>query len=558
MLPGGGAAFRFWAPAARTVDVVIDGRFHPLQRHAEGWFEAIVPGARAGALYRYRIDGGQLVPDPASRFQPQDVGGPSELIDPSSFEWKEGWRGRPWREAVIYELHVGTFTAEGTYAGVSKKLNDLKETGITAIELMPLSDFAGRRNWGYDGVLPYAPDSAYGRPEDLKSLVQAAHDAGLMIFLDVVYNHFGPKGNYLHLYAPEFFTERHHTPWGAAINYANPAVRRYFIENVLYWLDEYRFDGLRFDAVHAIFDDSPLHILDEISRTVRAKHGNSRHLILENDANQSRLIGPGRYDAQWNDDSHHGYHVLATGEDDGYYVAYADAPAKHLARCLAEGFAYQGEVSPFSHEKRGEPSAHLPPSCFVDFLQNHDQVGNRAFGERLTQLSSKEVLLSLTAMQLLAPSPPLIFMGEEWGCRQPFLFFCDFAGELGEAVRNGRREEFKRFAAFKDPEVRQKIPDPLAESTFRASTLDWSKADESWRSHYRRLLTLRQKEIVPLGCGPGRYRMLSDRAFQVSWGKLILIANCGDAAMGIDLPPGRTIWSNGTAGAPWSVNWLIA
>jgi maltooligosyltrehalose trehalohydrolase len=434
----------------------------------------------------------------------------------------------------------------------------LKATGITALELMPLSDFAGRRNWGYDGVLPYAPDSAYGRPEDLKRLVQAAHDAGLMIFLDVVYNHFGPKGNYLHLYAPDFFTDRHQTPWGAAINYANPAVRQYFVENALYWLGEYRFDGLRFDAVHAIYDDSPRHILDEISGVVRSRWGESKHLVLENDANQSRFVGPGKYDAQWNDDSHHGYHVLATGEDDGYYVAYADAPAKHLARCLAEGFAYQGERSPFTHEPRGEPSAHLAPSCFVDFLQNHDQIGNRAFGERLISLADEKKVKALTAIQLLAPSPPLLYMGEEWGCRQPFLFFCDFEGELGEAVRKGRREEFKRFAAFQDPKVREKIPDPLAESTFRASTLDWSKADERWRSHYRELLTLRQKEIVPLGCGPGRYRMLGERAFEVTWGRLMLLANCGDAAVRVELPEGRTLWSNGTPGDPWSVHWLMA
>ena len=526
-------------------------------RNPEGWLEAVVPSARAGTRYRYRIDGGQLVPDPASRFQPQDVDGPSEVIDPSAFRWKEDWQGRPWREAVFYELHVGTFTPEGNYRGVQGKLGQLAKDGITAIELMPLSDFAGRRNWGYDGVLPYAPDSVYGRPDELKALVQAAHDAGLMIFLDVVYNHFGPKGNYLSLYAPDFFTERHATPWGAAINYAHPMVRRYFVENVLHWLGEYRFDGLRFDAVHAIYDDSPVHILDEISRTVREKWGDAKHLVLENDANQSRFIGPGKYDAQWNDDSHHGYHVLATGETDGYYVAYADAPAEHLARCLAEGFAYQGEVSPFTREQRGEPSAHLAPSCFVDFLQNHDQIGNRAFGERLLSLADPKKIKALAAIQLLAPSPPLLYMGEEWGCRQPFLFFCDFDGELGEAVRRGRRAEFKRFAAFQDPAMREKIPDPLADSTFRACVLDWSKADEGFRRHYRELLALRQKEIVPLVCGPGRHRMLGEHAFRVDWDRLALIANLGDPPIRIEAPSGRNIWSNGVCGAPWSVNWLI-
>jgi len=268
---------------------------------------------------------------------------------------------------------------------VVSKLPYLRDLGVTAIELMPLSDFAGRRNWGYDGVLPYAPDSSYGRPEELKALVQAAHQAGLMVFLDVVYNHFGPKGNLLGLYAPQFFTDRHHTPWGAAIDFALDPVRRYFIHNALYWLEEYRFDGLRFDAVHAIIDDSPRHILDDIAAAVHARDPDRHvHLVLENDANQARFLAVGKYDAQWNDDSHHAYHVLATGESDGYYVSYADAPAKHLARCLAEGFAYQGEVSAFSREPRGEGSRHLPPGAFVDFMQNHDQIGNRAHSERIS------------------------------------------------------------------------------------------------------------------------------------------------------------------------------
>jgi malto-oligosyltrehalose trehalohydrolase len=456
---------------------------------------------------------------------------------------------------VIYELHVGSFTPEGTYRAAIEKLPHLAEHGITAIELMPIADFPGRRNWGYDGVLPFAPDSAYGRPEHLEALVEAAHGAGLMVFLDVVYNHFGPKGNYLSLYSPQFFTERHQTPWGSAINFAHPIVRQYFIHNVLYWLEEYHFDGLRFDAVHAIHDDSPRHILEEIRAAVPA----SKHLVLENDANQARFVGPGKYNAQWNDDSHHAYHVLATGETDGYYVAYADNPARHLARCLAEGFAYQGERSPFSKERRGERSSHLAASCFVDFLQNHDQVGNRAFGERLTTLSDPRKLKALSAIQLLAPSPPLIFMGEEFGCRQPFLFFCDFDGELGESIRNGRRAEFARFAAFRDPAVRQKIPDPLAESTVQASTLDWSKADQVWLAHYKNLLTLRQAHIVPLDCGPGRYRMLAERAFEVVWDDaLILIANCGDEEVSVnDKPSAKPLWSNGAPGAPWSVNWWL-
>jgi maltooligosyltrehalose trehalohydrolase len=540
-----GVRFRLWAPAARSVDLFLDEKsLFEMPKRPDGWFERIVPEARAGTLYRYRIDGIELVPDPASRFQPQDVAGPSEVIDPA-FAWKE-WPGRPWREAVIYELHVGAFTPEGTYRGVIGKLNFLRENGITALELMPLSDFPGRRNWGYDGVLPYAPDSAYGRPEDLRALVQAAHDAGLMIFLDVVYNHFGPEGNWLHRYAPRFFTERHATPWGAAINFTERAVRDYFVANALYWLGEYRFDGLRFDAVHAIFDDSPTHVLDELANVVRGKFAHLRHLVLENDANQARFISRGRYDAQWNDDAHHAFHVLATGEKQGYYVAYQKSPAQQLARCLAEGFAYQGELSPFTGEKRGEPSRGLPASCFVDFLQNHDQIGNRAKGERLLVLAQEHKVRALTAIQLLAPSPPLIFMGEEWGCRQPFLFFCDFDGELAESVKEGRRAEFPHAGEFIDP---------LAESTFAASTLDWSKADPAWLAHYRELLQLRQKEIVPLDCGPGRYRMLGERAFDVEWVGLRLIANCGDDALAVEAPAAKALWSNGKPGAPWTVNW---
>jgi len=554
VLADAGVRFRLWAPAATKVELVVATKSKPLKSVGGGWFELVDRDSAAGTLYQYRIDGKQLVPDPASRFQPKDVDGPSEVIDPSRYPWKDaGWHNRPWQEAVIYELHVGTFTPEGTYAGAATKLGHLREHGITAIELMPLSDFAGKRNWGYDGVLPFAPDSAYGRPEDLEALVEAAHNAGLMVFLDVVYNHFGPKGNYLSVYAPQFFTDRYNTPWGAAINFENQVVRQYFIHNVLYWLEEYHFDGLRFDAVHAIIDHSPRHILDEIRDNVPSSSIPYKHLVLENDANQARFVGPGKYNAQWNDDSHHAYHVTATGESDGYYISYVDAPVRHLARCLAEGFAYQGEVSPFTKEPRGEQSSHLPPSCFVDFLQNHDQIGNRAMGERLLCLSDEKKLKALTAIQLLAPSPPLIFMGEEWGCRQPFLFFCDFDGELGEAVRKGRREEFSRFKNFKG-----QVPDPIAESSFKASVLDWSKADHVWMAHYKQLLGLRQSAVVPLDCGPGKYRMLGERAFEVTWGKLSLIANCGDEEITFkDAPRQTPLWTNGPPGAPWSVNWWI-
>jgi maltooligosyltrehalose trehalohydrolase len=570
VLGDGGVRFRLWAPGAQQVSLVLGNRELAMRPGEGGWYETLEKAA-PGALYRYRIDGGQEVPDPASRFQPRDVDGPSEVIDPHAFEWQdEGWRGRAWQEAVLYELHVGTFTSQGSYSGVISKLPYLKDLGVTAIELMPLSDFAGRRNWGYDGVLPYAPDSSYGRPEDLKALVQAAHQHRLMVFLDVVYNHFGPKGNFLGLYAPGFFTDQHNTPWGAAINFAADPVRQYFIHNALYWLEEYHFDGLRFDAVHAIIDESPRHVLEDIAAAVHARDPDRHvHLVLENDANQARFLGEGKYHAQWNDDSHHAYHVLATGESDGYYVSYIDAPAKHLARCLAEGFAYQGEVSPFSKAPRGEPSRHLPPRCFVDFMQNHDQIGNRAHGERLASLADDNKLKVLSAILLLAPSPPLIFMGEEWACHQPFLFFCDFEGELGEAVRNGRREEFARFAAFADPKARARIPDPLSEQTFKRSVLRWKDArstqGRAWLAHYTRLLELRRTEIAPRSFGPGRYRMLAERAFELTWdgaeGQLRLLVNFSDSPVPTETAPrGRLLWGNGGGKRldPWTVSWWLA
>lgn len=563
----GSVRFRLWAPAARNVAVTLEGSSFEMTKEEHGWFQRVQKAA-PGTRYRYRIDGADEVPDPASRFQPRDAEGPSEVIDPDAFRWRDGdWRGRPWREAVIYELHVGAFSSPGNYNGILEKLPYLRDLGVTALELMPLADFCGRRNWGYDGVAAFAPDSRYGRPEALKALVQAAHQEGLMVLLDVVYNHFGPKGSFLHRYAPRFFTGKHKTPWGAAIDFSNPVVRSFFVHNALYWLEEYRFDGLRFDAVHAITDDSPVHILEEIASTIKSRFKSERHvhLVLENDANQTRFLGPGRFDAQWNDDSHHGYHVLATGESDGYYRAYADAPARHLARALAEGFAYQGEVSPFTGEPRGEESAHLAPACFVDFMQNHDQVGNRAHGERLISLCGERILRCLSSILLLAPSPPLIFMGEEWGCRQPFLFFCDFGGELGEAVRKGRRDEFARFAAFADPRARSRIPDPLAEQTFKRSVLRWkdarSAAGRAWQAHYKALLDIRRAEITMRDFGPGRYRMLAGRAFEVIWeGGLALLANCSDEDLIVErIPAGKCLWgalSDQNLQA-WTASWRL-
>ncbi len=514
LLDDGAVRFRLWAPAAQQVEVTFEDKKVPLSPCGGGWFETITDEAHSGTQYFFRINGGQQVPDPASRFQPRDVHAPSEVIDSGSFEWHdENWRGRRWEEAVIYELHVGTFTEAGTFSGVQERLDYFADLGITAIELMPVADFPGKRNWGYDGVLPFAPDSSYGRPEDLRSLVQSAHDRGIMVLLDVVYNHFGPEGNYLRAYAPQFFTGRHHTPWGEAINFdgqESRAVRDFFIHNALYWLTEYHFDGLRFDAVHAIVDDSTPDFLTELAQTVRSSIEPDRHvhLILENDNNQSRYLQrtahcqPRTYTAQWNDDIHHVLHVLMTGEIDGYYADYSGRPIQQLARCLTEGFAYQGERSQYRNgEVRGEPSSELPPTAFVSFLQNHDQIGNRAFGERISKLAGPRAVRAAVAILLLAPCPPLLFMGEEFGAETPFLFFCDFEKELARLVTEGRRNEFARFARFNDPAARERIPDPSSIKTFETSRLDWneiSHADhQAWFRFYRDLLKIRCRHIVP-------------------------------------------------------------
>jgi maltooligosyltrehalose trehalohydrolase len=552
-LDDGAVRFRLWAPTARRVDLRLDApngsRLIPLEEREQGWFELITDAAHPGCKYQFQINGTRIVPDPASRFQPRDVHGSSEVVDPRAFDWEDvNWRGRPWEEAVIYELHVGTFTPAGRFAGVIDKLDYLADLGITALELMPVADFPGRRNWGYDGVFLFAPDSMYGRPEDLKPLIQNAHSRGLMVFLDVVYNHFGPEGNYLHVYAPQFFTDRHRTPWGNAVNFdgqESRPIRDFFIHNALYWLNEFHFDGLRLDAVHEIYDDSTPHILTELADAVRNSVGDRHvHLILENDRNEARYLTrdkrcqPTRYSAQWNDDIHHAMHVLITGEKDGYYADYS-TPLEQLGRCLAEGFAYQGEASTFRKgEVRGESTANLPPTAFVSFLQNHDQVGNRAFGERITTIADHRAVRAAMAILLLAPSPPLLFMGEEFAASTPFLFFCDFEKDLAAAVTAGRRDEFARFASVSDPSERERIPDPNALKTFEDSHLNWGEIEcqKDWIQFCRKLLTLRHEHIVPLlttNCVPkATSTVFGDTCLTVQWifhsqRKLTMLANLG-------------------------------
>jgi maltooligosyltrehalose trehalohydrolase len=569
LIANDGVTFRLWAPAARHVELLLDDA-QEMTRNGD-WFERHVPGVRAGARYRFRIDGDVEIADPASQFQPEDVSGASEVID-HAYAWQaKAWRGRPWHQAVFLEAHVGTFTAGGTYRAMIDRLDHLAETGITALELMPLADFPGRWNWGYDGVLLFAPDSSYGRPEDLKALVDAAHQRGMMVFLDVVYNHFGPEGNYLGRIAPSFFSDAQ-TPWGGAIDYRNREVRAFAVENVVHWLRDYRFDGLRLDAVHAIVTAGEPGILHDISLAAGAlarETGRHIHLVLENDDNTASLLAPfenppaGRYTAQWNDDYHHAWHVFLTGETQGYYRDYGD-PDRHIVRTLSEGFAYQGEASPHRDGAlRGEPSAALPRMAFVNFLQNHDQIGNRPLGERLTTLADDKALDAALSVLLLQPGPPMLFMGDEWGAREPFPFFCDFKGELADAVRNGRKREFAEAYAKHGDE----IPDPLAKETRNLAVLDWSKASEPVHARRlelaRSLLVARHHHIVPLlptMLGQGQAAM-RDGVLSARWpadGKtLLMLANLSDA---IKPRPHDFTWGEPIWGAdppdelpPWSV-----
>ena len=555
LLGGGGTCFRLWAPSVESVGLELDGN-EPMPMHAEpGGWHALTHEAPPGTQYRFRLPDGLAVPDPASRLQAPDVHDPSVVVDPGSYAWQyPGWQGRPWHEAVVYELHAGVL---GGFSGVRQRLPELAALGVTAIEIMPVADFPGGRNWGYDGVLPYAPDTSYGTPNELKALVDEAHGLGLMVLLDVVYNHFGPDGAYLHAYAKPFFREDIKTPWGAAIDFRRPEVRDYFQHNALYWLMEYRFDGLRFDAVHAISEEG---FLTEMAAAIRAtvEPGRHVHLVLEHEGNRAALLRTGPdapgFDAQWADDLHHCLHTLLTGESEGYYEDFQDTGAL-LARALEGGFAYQGQVSPHHGAPRGEPSGHLPTTAFVVCLQNHDQTGNRAMGDRLTTLADPAALRAATAFLLLCPFIPMLFMGEEWASTSPFLFFTSHNEELAKLVRAGRRAEFKHFSAFQDEAKRARIPDPNAPATFDASVP--AHTDPAAFAFMRSLLALRREHIVPglPGCqstgaavlGPGAVR----GAWRLGTGQILTIAlNLGLQAVEAPAMPAAPIYASpGVSGA---------
>lgn len=531
------ARFALWAPDARNVSVEIQGQpaVTLLPEH-DGWFAGVAP-CTPGDRYFFKIDDELKVADPASRYQPEGVHGPSEIVELSHYSWQHPWQGRPWHEAVIQELHVGVL---GGYKGVAQQLPRLAELGITAIELMPVNQFPGERNWGYDGALPFAPQHTYGSPAELCHLVDQAHGHGLMVMLDVVYNHFGPDGNFLPQYASTFFREDRQTPWGAAIDFRRPEVREFFIQNALMWLCDYHIDGLRLDAVHAI--DQPDFLVELAARVREAvEPGRQVWLVLENEHNQAALLEQG-FDAQWNDDGHNALHVLLTDETEGYYEDYKDQPIAKLARCLGEGFVFQGQPNR-KGEPRGEPSGHLPPSAFVLFLQNHDQIGNRALGERLTRLCPPQALRAATGLLLLSPMIPLLFMGDEEGSCRPFLFFTDFHDELADAVREGRRAEFEHFAAFADPEKREHIPDPNALDTFTASHPAGKQVLAGWHGLYHQLLHIRQRTLMPrlVGSHALGAEVIGEKALTARWrlgdgSELRIDLNLGPAAQPITLP----------------------
>ncbi len=597
VLPSGVVRFRLFAPAADTIRLALEGTADPLplQKLDNGWFELTTDKARTGSLYRFLLPDGTPVPDPASRFQPHDVSGPSEVIDPCAYQWHDtAWEGRPWRETVLYELHVGTFTPQGTFAAAAGKLDHLAVTGITAIELMCIADFPGLRNWGYDSVLMYAPDSSYGRPEDLKSFIDAAHARGIQVILDVVYNHFGPEGNYISQYFPQFFTKEHCTPWGDALNFdeSSPGggtsakqVREFIIGNALYWVEEFHIDGLRLDASHAIIDPSPLHVLDEMSDRIHAfadtQHPHRRiHLIREDEHNIAPdLVRTSRgkarhYTAQWNHDMSH---LLGAGMRSNFDGDGNDDETRRISHSIAEGYVLAEE----DKQARGEPSdphlCEIPPTAFISFVQTHDLIGNRIAGERIHALLPPDHTRAVMAVLLLVPQTPMLFMGDEFAATSPFPYFCDFHGTLGEDVSKGRREFLKQLHNATDQDL-AKAPDPQDERTFLSAKLDWGELDDpahaAWLPWYANILRVRHDRIAPiiarLAARCGQPRVLAPNAWEVAWTlnegrELRLSANLRPFPWnGFTAPvaPCEEIWLEGAANsptelAPYSVRWTL-
>ncbi len=592
--PDGSVHFRVWAPRCREVAVEIEG-LEPaaLRSEPEGYFSLRSLPARAGMRYRFRLDRGETaLPDPASRFQPDGPHGPSEIIEPETFDWTDGaWRGVSREQLVIYEMHVGTFTCDGSWEAASRELPALAELGITCLEIMPVAEFPGRFGWGYDGVNLFAPTRLYGRPVDLCRFVDRAHALGIAVILDVVYNHFGPDGNYLKSFSAAYFTDRYDNEWGEAINFDGPdsgPTREFFVANAGYWIDEYHLDGLRLDATQQIFDGSDDHIIAAVVRQVRsAGRGRTTFVVGENEGQHARLIRPaerGGYglDALWNDDFHHSAMVALTGHHEAYYSDYRGRPREFVA-AAKHGFLYQGQRYQWQRKGRGTPALDLPAECFVVFLQNHDQIANSATGERCHALTSPGCLRAMTAYLLLMPGIPMLFQGQEFAASSPFFYFADHEIKLSRDVREGRRRFLAQFPSLATSEMQDKLTDPRDLSTFRRSVLDLGERQRHAAIYalHRDLLALRRADPV-LGSRPCRIdgAALTDEAwllrfFSETGADRLLIVNLGrDLLLGpapepllapVEDQPWRLLWSSeaplyGGAGSPaqdTEGDWLI-
>jgi maltooligosyltrehalose trehalohydrolase len=511
-----GGHARVWAPGRQSVEVVADGKRSQswsLARESDGFFSGLLPGAAAGDRYWYRLDGELLRPDPASRFQPDGPHGPSMIVDPSAFGWTDrGWRGIEADAHAVYEMHIGTFTPEGTWAAAAAELPALADLGITVIEMMPVADFAGRFGWGYDGVDLYAPTRLYGTPDDLRAFVDRAHALGLGVILDVVYNHLGPDGNFLADFSPDYFTAKYKNDWGQALNFEGPApARDFFVENGAYWIDEFHFDGLRLDATQDIHDASPEHVIATLVRQARdAAPGRTLYVVAENEPQETRLVRPPeaggyRVDALWNDDFHHTALVALTGRREAYYLDYQGS-VQELISCAKYGYLYQGQWYGWQKQRRGTPALDLMPHAFVAYLENHDQIANTAFGRRLHQLSSAARLRALTAVLLLGPETPMLFQGQEFAASSPFLFFADHKVELREPINQGRREFLSQFPSVNDPEVLSLLPLPVQQDTYERCKLDPSERSRhgEWLALHRDLLRMRRSDPVIRRAGASR------------------------------------------------------
>ena len=591
----GGAHFRVWAPHARTLEVITQpGTVVELEREGTGYFSGRANTAAPGVRYQYRLDGHQRHADPASRFQPEGVHGPSEIVDPGAFPWSDaGWRGLGPIGQVIYELHVGTFTPEGTWAAAARQLPELAAAGITVLELMPVSEFPGRFGWGYDGVFPFAPTRLYGTPDDFRRFVDGAHAIGLGVILDVVYNHVGPDGCVLRQYAPEYFTDRYANEWGDALNFdgdGSGPVREFFVANAGYWIDEFHLDGLRFDATQQMFDASPDHVLAAAARAARAAaRGRRVLLVAENEPQDTRLVrspDQGGYglDALWNDDFHHTGRVALTGRREAYYTDYLGRP-QELISAAKRGFLYQGQHYSWQNQARGTPTRAVPPTAFVAYLQNHDQVANSAGGERLHALAAPGCWRALTALLLLGPATPLLFQGQEFAASSPFLYFADHHTELTEQVRKGRTEFLAQFRSIATAEVTDALPDPGDPATFQRCKLDFAERVRHAPAYalHRDLLRLRREQAVFAAPGQGNVdgAVLGDAAFILRWfgeaedDRLLLVNLGADLALGVMpepllAPPASTRWTRlwssehprygggGAVSMPTSGGWTVA